>query len=1053
MYFSGQKSLLAGALLAGSAMAVTVAAPVAAQGVRKPYTIEAQNLAAALRVVRRETGLNILYAPQAIAGKTTQGFRGDAEPETVLRAILQGTGLTYQYLSENAVAVMTVDIGPDSTPAPETATTPAPSRRPVAEAPGYVEEVIITGSRIARTGFETPVPTTVVDAPTIANSGFVNIADILEDFPAIGVGLGAANTFRSSDAGAAFVNLRGLGTNRSLTLINGRRRVSGSSTSSAVDINTIPAAMIERVEVITGGASAVYGADAVSGVVNIITRTDFDGLELSVNGGLSQHGGADNISAGFFGGTNFAEKRGYINFGAVYNSSGQLRARDRDFGQERVVSVGNPDNTGPGDGIPDRVTLRNFNDTYTTYDANFFIDGVTYTFGDNGLDTVTGEVVRPGPLGAVIGDVGATFLDWFELRAPTEVFSVRSDMRYIIGDSISFFAEGEFSATDSSNLTQYFRFDERGFWLSGNGGPRIQRDNLFLPDEVAALMDANALTELPVRRSFNDFGDLENRHERRTFSAVAGFDGALPNGWGWEASYQYGEYRDNITNTNLIIGENFLNAVDVVAGADGQPVCRSAAAQADGCVPYNLFARGPLTPEQRAYFVHDRIQNVRNTQETIVGQITGDLVTLPAGPLAFAAGAEHRIETLRTRDDGLSLAGEISFLGLANPRPPIDEQFDVTEGYVETRVPLLKDMPFAHALDLEGAFRYSDYDTIGGTTAWNIAANWSPHEDLRLRVSRARSVRAPNLVELFGPQNTSITNFIDPCDVTRVPENANRAANCAALGVPADFTDTFVGTLVTSGGNPDLREETSDTFSVGMVATPGFLPGLSLSVDYFMIDIEDAVSGFGATEIAERCVDAASIDNPFCEAITIGGDGSLSAINASIINVAEQTVSGIDFSVDYGFPLFAKGRMQLNLVGTYLLELERQADPSDPNTLVVDDGEIANPRMRMRFVTAYSQGPWSITMENDFISSAEIDAQAGPEAFDIPDVSARVYTDFIFGYDVDDRYRFNIGINNALDIEPPFSASSYLGGGPGQNGAVRYDNIGRFFFAGVQARF
>ena len=1040
-------SLLA-ALLASAAAGV-YAPHAQAQNARHTYAIEAVDLAEALQIIRRETGLNILYAPQSVDGKTTNGFQGQGSPQEVLSAVLRGTGLNYQYVSENAVAILA---------AQEEAAAPAPAvivneRAPATDVAAALDEVVITGSRIARTGFNAPVPTTIVGTGDIENAGFVNLSDILDDFPAIGVGLGAANTFRNSDAGAAFVNLRGLGANRSLTLINSRRRVSGSSTSSAVDINTIPAAMIERVEVITGGASAVYGADAVSGVVNIITRTDFDGLEFSVNGGVSQHGGADNVSAGFFGGTNFTDDRGHINFAAVYNKSGQLRAGDRDFGQERIVSTGNPANTGPNDGIPDRITIRNFNDTYTTYDANFFIDGTTYTFGENGLDTVTGEVVRPGPLGAVVGDVGASFLDWFELRAPSEVFSLRSDLQYELTDGINFFAEGEFSATDSSNLTQYYRFDERGFWLSGNGGPRVQRDDAFLPGEVAALMDANGLTELAIRRSFIDFGDLENIHERRTFTAVAGLDGVLPNGWAWNASYQYGQYRDNITNTNLIIGQNFLNAVDVIEGTDGQPVCRSEEARADGCVPYNLFARGPLTPEQRDYFVHDRLQDIRNTQQIYAGQLIGDLLELPAGPLAFAIGGEHRIETLETRDDGLSLAGEISFLGLANPRPPIDEDFNVTEGYLEVRAPLLRDMPFVEALDVEGAFRYSDYNTIGSTTAWNVAGNWSVSEDLRIRVSRSKSVRAPNLVELFGPQNTTITNFIDPCDATRVGESANRAANCAALGVPANFSDTFAGTVVTSGGNPDLTEETSNSFTIGAVFTPRFYDRLSLSVDFFDIDIEDAVAGFGASDIAERCVDANSIDNAFCDAIVIGADGSLDAINASIINVAEQTARGIDVSADVSFPVFNRGELRLGATGAYLLKLERQTDPDDPNTLVIDDGEFSNPRVRLRFTTQYAQGPWSVTMENEYISRSDIDAQAQPEAFDIAEVEARLYTDFIFGYDFRDQYRFNIGINNAFDVEPPDTASTYLGGGPGQNNAVRYDNIGRFFFAGVQARF
>ena len=1029
------------ALAVGGACAQT-ASGAYADDAKVSFDIETQPLADALMSFSRQADVTVTAPARFTTGKRAPAIRGEYAPADALAALLRGAELEAVNGENGAIFIRAAaqEIAP-----------PSPSRAASPEL-SVTEEVIVTGSRIARTGFNAVVPTAVVDEEFIVNAGFVNIADILEDLPSVGVGLGAANTFRSDDAGAAFINLRGLGTNRSLTLVNGRRRVSGSSTSSAVDLNTIPAAMIERVEVITGGASAVYGADAVSGVANIITRTDFDGLELSAFGGLSQEGGAEQASLGFFGGTNFSDDRGYINFAAVYNNSGALRARERDFGQQRVVSVANPANTGPDDGIADRVTLVNFNDTYVTYDANFFIDDTTYTWGGNGLDTVTGDVVRPGSLGAVVGDVGATFLDWFELRSPSEVFSIRSDLNYELTDGVNFFAEGEFSATDSTNLTQYYRFDERGFWLSGNGGPRVARDDFFLPGPVADLMDANGLDELAIRRSFIDFGDLENQHARRTFTAVAGFEGVLPNDWEWELSYQYGEYRDSITNTNLVIGQNFLNAVDVIDDGAGNPVCRDEAARADGCVPYNLFARGPLTQEQRDYFMHDRLQNIRNTQEIIAGQIVGDLIELPAGPLSFAVGGEYREETLRTRDDGLSLAGEISFLGLANPRRPIDESFDVAEGYVELRAPVLRDMPFAESVNIEGAYRYSDYNTIGGTSAWNVAGDWSPHEALRLRVSRSRSVRAPNLVELFGPQNTTITNFIDPCDATRVPENANRSANCAALGVPADFTDTFVGTLVTSGGNPALSEEVSNSLTAGAVATLNILNGLQLSVDYFNIDIEDAVSSFSAQEIAERCVDAASIDNPFCDAIVIGSDGGLEEIKGTLINVAELQTRGIDFAGDIAFDALG-GEVRFGATGTYLLKLERQADPNDPNTLVIDDGEIANPTLRTRFTTQYSRGPWSVRMENDFIGRSDIDVQQGPEAFDRPEVESRLYTDFIFSYLLNNSYSFTFGVNNALNAEPPFTAQTYLGGGPGQSGAVRYDNIGRFFFVGLNGAF
>lgn len=920
-----------------------------------------------------------------------------------------------------------------------------------------LDTIIVTGSRIARDGFTTPTPVTVVDAAVIETSGFVNIDDILQRVPAVGVGLGSANTLRQDDAGAAFVNLRGLGTNRSLTVVNGRRRVSGSRASSAVDLNTIPASMIERVEVISGGASAIYGADAVSGVVNVITKTDFDGLELAARGGVSQRGGGANYSLSAHGGTRFAEDRGSINVGVTYAQTFELLATERDFGQTWVLTLGNPDNTGPADGIVDIITIPDFQSTYLTDDVNFFVDDTAFIYTADGLDTVTGDLIRGGELGFQDGGNAVNQVDFFQLRIPQDTVSIRGDLTYRLTDGVSVFAEAEFSTTDSSTNTQYYRFDQRGFWLNGNGGPRIQRDNLFLPAEVAALMDAEGLTELAVRKRFRDeLGALRNIHDRTTYTVVSGLKGAFANGWQWQAFYQYGAYDDSIRNTNLFIASNFLAAVDVIADpATGQPVCRDAAARAHGCVPYNLFQRGPLTQDQRDYMVHTRLQRVENTQRMFGAELTGEVVMLPAGAVSFAAGVERRKETLQTQDDGLSLNGEVSFLGLASPRQPVDEDFSVTEGFVEVLVPVLRDIALVEALEVEGAVRLSDYDTIGTATAWKAGLNWSVSEDVRLRFTRSRNVRAPNLIELFGPSNLTNRNFIDPCDITRIAETPNREANCRAFGIPEGFVDSFALTEVFEGGNPELTEETSNSLTVGAVITPRWIAGLSLSIDYWAIRIDDAISRFGAEEVADRCFDAASIDNVFCDLITLGDDFNLDRIQIIDINVSELRTSGIDLAASYAFDAAALGRFGIDLIGTYLIEKEQLVVPDDPNTLVVEDGEYTDPTLRLNVTLSYLRGGWTVNLINRYISGSDIDRQASAERYDISEVGARVYTDLLVGYDIDERVSVFAGINNLLDKDPPYSAFTYTGGQNFVSGgsATLYDNIGRFFHFGARARF
>lgn len=1044
--------LMSGGMLVALSAVALVPSAYAQQAERRTYEIAPQSLDGALAAFRQQSGLNLLYRTDTVQGISSRGFKGRGSPEQVLAALLEGTSASFRKVGKNSFSIvirpraaLTISSRSPSAAPRLTAQSVDPA---AAEGGEPAEDIVVTGSRIARPRNDTPVPITVVGSADLANSAAVNLADLLQEFPAFGVGLGNANTFRSGDAGAAFVNLRGLGTNRSLTLVNGRRRVSGSSSSSAVDINTIPPSMIERVEIITGGASAVYGADAVSGVVNIITKRNTEGVELSARGGMSQHGGANNAALGFYGGTHFADGRGFINFGAAYTTSGRLRSRQRDFGQYRVATDANPANTGPNDGIPNQITLVNLNDSYVTYDANMFVGGKTYVYGANGLQPLGGKIVRPGSLGSVIGDTGASYADWIELRSPSEVISLRSDLSYEITPGVSAFLEGEFSKTYSKSLEQYYRFDERTIWFNGLGGPQIARDNIFLPASVGALMDANKLQKLPVRRAMKELGDLDNIHDRHSWTIVAGLEGKLVDRFDWRVSYQRGEYNDNFTFKNMLIGQNFLYSVDAIAGPDGKPMCRNAAARAAGCVPFNIFARDDLTQAQRDYFVRDRLQTIKNVQEVVSGQITGTLFDLPAGPLAFAVGGEHRREKLVTHDDGLSLSHAIDFIGLAVPRQPIDKGFTVNEGYGELRVPILRDHRLLGSLEAEGALRISDYSSIGRTTTWNAAGTWAPIRQVRLRASWARSVRAPNLVELYGPRSISIVNFVDPCDAPRLGETTNRRANCAALGVPANFRDTFVGTTVTSGGNPDLKAETSNSFSVGGAVNFG---PLNASIDYFHIKLADAVTSFAADAIATRCVDAKTIDNIFCKSIKIDTDGSLIAINSSLLNVARQETQGIDFALDYARQV-GPGTLRIGGTATLLLQLELQTDPNDPNTLVIQDGRFSNPRWLARQFAEYQIGRVSARIENQFISKSMIDPQASKETYDLPTVSARVYTDLTLGYKLGRTYTFRAGINNLLDVEPPFTASTYLGGGI-NGSAVRYDNVGRFFFLGVEAKF
>lgn len=917
------------------------------------------------------------------------------------------------------------------------------------------DDIVVTGTRIARSGYAAPVPLTVVDEAQISASGANAIINVLRETPSIASGLDSSNGGNNTDGGAAFVNLRGLGTNRSLTLVNGRRRVSGSSTSSAVDLNTIPAAMVERAEITTGGASAIYGADAVSGVVNIITRKNFDGVELSARGGVSDRGDAENYAVSLFAGTRFRDDRGAINFAVTYSDESALSLKDRPYTRYPTVRRANPANTGANDGIPDTITHINADVEYVHYvpEATFLIRGQPWYYGPEGLLNATPQTVTTtGELMEGIGVPGEANLGEGALRLGSEVLSLRADFSYDLSNWVTLFAEGEFTRTESASPIQYYRFDHRSLWFDGRGGPRIKTDNYFLPAEVAALMSSSGVSEIAVRRRMVDeLGVISDIHDRKIYSFITGLEGQLPNGWTWDVSYQYGRAHDDIETPNLLRGQNFLNAVDVIADpVTGQAVCRDAAARAAGCVPYNIFVRGPLTDAQRDYFVGQRIQYTLNSQQVVAMHLNGDLFSLPAGTVAFAAGAEHREEGLRTRDDGAMLNGDVKWgVGTqATPREALNETFTVSEAYVEVMVPVLRDLPFIDSLTLDGAVRVSDYNTIGSTVAWQAGANWNINPDVRLRFTRSRSVRAPNLLELFGPVTVTLTSATNPCNATNLNTSENRRANCLALGVPATGGSTLIPSIqVISGGNAGAEEETSNSLTIGAVITPRAISNLRLSADYYNIEIENVLSSFGQNDMYRGCLDARDMSgNVFCDNIIFSPNGDVSTVYTRLINASSYTSSGVDVAANYGFDLGDTGRIRLGVVATYLIEKEFLGVSDNPTTLSIRDGEYTDPRVRLNLTVGYERANWGVKVVNRYISKTVIDRQALPEARDIADVSARVYTNAVVDFDVTSSVSAFVGVNNIFSVKPPQTPETY-------NYGSLYDTVGRFFHMGFKARF
>lgn len=927
----------------------------------------------------------------------------------------------------------------------------------VSESSAEVDEIIITGTRIQREGYSAPVPLTVVGREEISTSGTPSLIDVLNEMPAIAPGLDSSNGSNNLDGGSAFINLRGLGTNRSLTLVNGRRRVSGSATSSAVDLNTIPAAAVERVEITTGGGSAIYGADAVSGVVNIITRKNFNGLEVSAQGGMSEEGDAERYSLNMFGGTHFADNRGQVNFGLSYSRTEQLLNRERSYLINRLSWQGTPGNTNGTDGIPDLSIFPNVHGVQQSIYPVFHIGGENYIYTQSGLITPVAETVfATGIRGsgsnwtkeAGIFDGGREHA----AQLGNQVLSMRSDLSYELTDSVNFFVEGEFTRTKTPVVNQFFRFDHRPVWFQQTGGPVIGLDSYYLPEALRDVMVQAGIDSVPVaRRLPQELGIITDHHDRRTFSVVLGLEGRLFDDWNWDLSYQYGQAHDDIETPNLLRNPNFKNAVDTIADpVTGLPVCRDAEARAAGCVAYNIFASGPLTEEQRAYMVGNRLQYTRNTQQVLAAHLGGDVFNLPAGPVTLALGAEHREEGLKTQDDHGMISGHIRWgVGTnATPRETLDKKFKVTETYGEVVVPLLHDIRFIQALDINGAVRISDYNTIGSTFTWQGGANWTINDDIRLRVTRSRSVRAPNLLELYAPTSITLTSIANPCGPSTISTTQNRLDNCVALGnVPAGGLVSIPEIDAISGGNADAQEETSNSFTAGAVFTPRFAPGLRMSIDYYKIDIKDALTVFGSSAIFKACLDSSQMaGNMFCETMDFDANGNLTALRTVLMNASKYTNSGLDLAVDYRMPIGNQGQLGLSLIGNYLLKKEFLGILDDPATLSVETGEYHSPRLRFNLAVSYDQPTWGVTVKNRFIGSAVIDKQATPERYSDQSVKAKVYTDLVVRAAFTEKLNGFVGVNNALNIRPQKLPETSRYG-------TYYDLIGRYFHAGIKAQF
>jgi outer membrane receptor protein involved in Fe transport len=911
--------------------------------------------------------------------------------------------------------------------------------------------IVVTGSRIARPDLESAMPVSVTSMDEAFKLGRVTAYDALARDPAVGLGIGLNSSFGQNwDGGVASINLRNLGTNRTLTLIDGQRRVSGSARSSAVDINMIPAGMIDHIEVVTGGAAAIYGADAVTGAVNIITRRNIDKTTLLATSGISEQGDGSEYMVSLSTGGKFADGRGSVAFGATYTKTAPLMMQDRYRWQDQPLYLPNPANTGIGDGIPDRVTLYHYRQIYYDYEPTFWLNNKNWTL-DNGAvrEAVHDVYYGKGEFALGDGGDGRNLEDQRQLRGGQDSLALMGRLDFALSDALDYGAYFSYARTEFRGTASPYRDDSRATFLGGAGGSVAYLDNPYLPDSIRQVMLANNLTKLNISRTFGNFPIRTDDHDRDIFTIGQSLRGPLFGDFKWEAFGQYGRAEDNVTSRNIPYKSHWIAARDVIADPlTGQPVCRNATARAAGCVPLNIFSQDVPSQELFDYVMGDRKERRVNTQQVYGASANGSVLTLPYGDLSIALGVEYRKETLKTRDDPLALSGELVYSSGPATHPELDASTNVKEVYGEIVIPLLRDLPFAHRLEIEGAYRYSDYSTVGGTDTWKVGATWAPIEGLTFRGVRSRSVRTPNFGELYEAQIISQQGSIDdPCELGAYYASPTRAANCAALGVTKPLPDIKVGPWVTTGGNSDLKPETSNSLTLGLVFQPKFLPGFDLTVDYWDIDIKDVITQFSYSRLLYLCVDLPTIDNPYCKLSQREAPlGNPVSVSSTQVNASRMYARGIDIGANYRVPL-GNGMLSLALKGSYLLDNVTETTPGIAAGDVVNDGNWQNPHFRGTLLTSYDIGNFTVSLDTRFIGASKYDVNVdSEESYDDNTVPSRLYNDIAFRYRVTDDYMIGFGVNNVGNVKPPYMPTLYYN-------SSMYDIVGRYFYANVKVDF
>jgi iron complex outermembrane receptor protein len=948
-----------------------------------------------------------------------------------------------------------------------TGVTPAGDDAPQAPDQG---DIVVTGSRIASPAAASASPLQVIGAEQIQQQGAINVQEVLLQNPAFGTpGISRTNSsFATQGAGAATVNLRNLGEDRTLVLVNGRRFVSGQPGSQAVDLNVIPTQFIDRIDVLTGGASAVYGSDAVAGVVNIIYKTKFDGLQADGQIGISQYGDGFDRQVSLLGGKNFADDRGNIMLFGSYSKQGTVLKRDRstEAGSSAV------DSTSLGGSV-----TGNDADLFKPYTllSGYAPGGRVYA-GDQTFSYNTGSLVNCTDVSCG----GFNRSDSRYLAVPVERYVAAGRANFEISHAANLWLEGNYAKTKVNTVIEAFPLSSDLVDIATGGQVPIQTvvggvtyRNPYVPNAIfnaATDTDGDGLRDIYFDRRLSDFGARTSSASRDLFRIAGGLNGSFGNDrWSYEVYGIYGQSKEHQTGGGQFNSTNFTQALNAYTDpATGQIVCADPAARAAGCVPANIYGIGTLAPAA-GYLAVPTTLDAKVTQAVGGANVTGKLFSLfGADPIGVNVGTEYRRETSSNTFDLLTQLG----LNGNNALPATRGKFDVLEGFGEAIVPILQDKPFFHSLSLRGAVRVSDYSTVGTTFSYNYGGEWAPVQDIRFRVIKARSVRAPSINELFQPNQQDFPSGLqDPCAGITAAATGALATNCrAAPGVAANIAANGAFTVnqsdlqgVTSfgGGNPNLQEEKGDSFTLGVVVNPrsvNALRNLVLTVDYFNVRIKGAIVSTPLQFILNQCYNASVTS--YCDQIVrrpaaVGGNtaGSLDEVNTSPTNSGGVKTSGIDTTVTFRQDLATWGLGgTLGVRGSYTHLISGYTVPLPDSDRDYFAGEIGAPRDKFTINGSYDVEGVGLTMTGTWLSQSSLDDQftgARPGSNPLYRVRPQFYLDSQIRFRTNDGFEFFVGGDNLLNNKPPYLAD--IGASAGQDtDAGTYDPLGRRYYAGVR---